>query len=49
MSTKSEDLNPFHIAHQQFDRALPHLPKLKRGLIDFLKTPIRTVSVNFPV
>lgn len=49
MNKATEDLNPFHIARQQFDRALPHLPKLKRGLIDFLKSPIRTVSLNFPV
>ena len=44
-----EDLNPFHIAKQQFDRAVPFLPRLKRGLIEFLKTPVRTVSVCFPI
>lgn len=44
-----EDLNPFHIAKQQFDRAVPFLPRLKRGLIDFLKSPVRTVSVCFPI
>jgi glutamate dehydrogenase (NAD(P)+) len=44
-----EDLNPFHIAAQQFDRAVAHLPQLKQGLIDFLKRPARTVIVEFPV
>lgn len=44
-----EDLNPFHIAAQQFDRAVAYLPHLKRDLIDFLKRPARTVIVEFPV
>ena len=44
-----EDLNPFHIAEQQFDRAAAYIPTLKRGLIDFLKHPNRTVMVQFPV
>jgi glutamate dehydrogenase (NAD(P)+) len=46
---QAEDLNPFHIAAQQFDRAAALLPKLKHGLIDFLKRPTRTVIVEFPV
>ncbi len=45
----SEDLNPFHIGQTQFDRALRHLPEAHAGLIDFLKTPDRTVVLNFPV
>lgn len=45
----AEDLNPFHIAAEQFDRAAAHLPDLKRGLIDFLKRPSRAVIVDFPV
>jgi glutamate dehydrogenase/leucine dehydrogenase len=45
----AEDLNPFHIAAQQFDRAVAHLPRLKRGLVEFLKRPARTVIVEFPV
>ena len=45
----SEDLNPFHIAAEQFDRAVAHLPHLKQGLIDFLKRPARTVILEFPV
>lgn len=46
---EAEDLNPFHIARQQFDRAVPHLPKLKHGLIEFLKSPVRTITVCFPI
>jgi glutamate dehydrogenase (NAD(P)+) len=49
MSSAAEDLNPFHIAAQQFDRAASYMPHLKRGLIDFLKRPARTVTVVFPI
>src|SRR5437868_3362559 len=45
----AEDLNPFHIAGQQFDRAASYLPHLKKGLIDFLRRPARTVEVEFPI
>jgi glutamate dehydrogenase (NAD(P)+) len=45
----AEDLNPFHVARQQFDRAVPHLPALKRGLIEYLKSPVRTITVCFPI
>jgi glutamate dehydrogenase (NAD(P)+) len=48
-ANEPEDLNPFHIAAQQFDRAAALLPQLKRGLIDFLKHPARTVIVEFPI
>jgi glutamate dehydrogenase/leucine dehydrogenase len=44
-----EDLNPFHIASEQFDRAAAYMPKLKRGLIEYLKRPARTVIIEFPV
>jgi glutamate dehydrogenase (NAD(P)+) len=44
-----EDLNPFHIATQQFERAVAHMPHLPSGLIDFLKRPARTVILEFPV
>lgn len=44
-----EDLNPFHIAAQQFDKAVAHMPQLKRGLLDFLKRPCRTVILEFPI
>jgi glutamate dehydrogenase (NAD(P)+) len=46
---QAEDLNPFHIAGQQFDRAVEYLPDLKRGLIDFLKRPAKTVALEFPI
>jgi glutamate dehydrogenase/leucine dehydrogenase len=46
---ESEDLNPFHIAEQQFDQAASYMPNLKRGLIDFLKRPARTVTVELPL
>src|SRR6266540_1328746 len=48
-ATAPEDLNPFHIAAQQFDRAAAYMPHLKKGLIEFLKHPCRTVTVEFPV
>jgi glutamate dehydrogenase (NAD(P)+) len=44
-----EDLNPFNIGRHQFDRALPHLPAMVPGMIDFLKSPIRSISLCFPV
>ncbi len=46
---EAEDLNPFHMARQQFDRAVPHLPQLKHGLIEFLKSPVRTITICFPI
>jgi len=47
--TDVEDLNPFHIGRQQFDRAMPYLPDFRRGLIDFFKSPVRSIAVCFPV
>jgi glutamate dehydrogenase/leucine dehydrogenase len=44
-----EDLNPFHIAAQQFARAVAHLPELAGGLLEFLQRPVRTVILEFPV
>lgn len=44
-----EDLNPFHIATQQLDRAIAYMPHLKQGLIEFLKRPARAVTVEFPI
>jgi glutamate dehydrogenase (NAD(P)+) len=49
MTESAEDLNPFHIAAAQFDRATTYMPWLKRGLIDFLKAPSRTVAIEFPI
>jgi glutamate dehydrogenase (NAD(P)+) len=48
-SDHAEDLNSYHIAAQQFDRAIAYLPQLQRGLIDFLKRPGRSVILEFPV
>ncbi len=45
----TENLNPVHISRYQFDRATQHIDQLKHGLIDFLKSPKRTLSVCFPV
>ncbi len=44
-----EDLNPFHIASQQFERAVAYLPAIKHGLIEMLKRPARTVTLEMPV
>jgi glutamate dehydrogenase (NAD(P)+) len=46
---KTEDLNPFHVAEQQFDRAVAYLPHLAPGFIQWLKHPDRTVMVEFPI
>jgi glutamate dehydrogenase (NAD(P)+) len=48
-TAEPEDLNPFHIAGQQFDRAAALMPQLRSGLIEFLKRPARTVILEFPV
>jgi glutamate dehydrogenase (NAD(P)+) len=44
-----EDLNPFHIAQQQFDTAVLYLPLLKKGLIEFLRSPYRIIELRFPI
>lgn len=44
-----EDLNPYHIARTQLDRALTLMTGVKEGLIDFLKTPDRCIELCFPV
>jgi glutamate dehydrogenase/leucine dehydrogenase len=44
-----EELNPFRIAQQQFDRAARHVPTLHNGLADYLKSPNRSIAVQFPV
>ncbi|MDP7491627.1 MAG: Glu/Leu/Phe/Val dehydrogenase [Candidatus Undinarchaeales archaeon] len=43
-----ENLNPYHIAQMQFDQAADKLG-LNSWMRDFLKTPDRNVSVDFPV
>ena len=49
VSRTAEDLNPFHIGCQQLDKALQFLPKMRRGLVDYLKSPLRSITLNFPV
>ena len=34
---------------RQFERAMPFVGPLKKGLVEFLITPKRTITVNFPV
>ncbi len=48
-SKPAEDLNPYHIVQQQFDRAARYLPDLKAGMFDFLKRTSRMVTVEFPI
>jgi glutamate dehydrogenase (NAD(P)+) len=47
-TSDGEDLNLQLIAAEQFDRAAAHLP-LHQGLVQFLKHPNRSVTVEFPV
>ncbi len=47
--TGSEDLNPYQIARQQFDRATCYLPDLRTGFVEFFKRPRRITTVEFPV
>ena len=44
-----QNLNPYEIAVQQFDRAAAYLPKLKAGAKAMLRKPKRELTVNFPV
>ncbi len=44
-----EDLNPYHIAQQQFDAAARYMPDLKAGLVEFLKRPNTLVTLEFPI
>ena len=47
----TEDLNPAHIARQQFDNALPFLGGFKDspGMAEWLFQPERVVKVKLPV
>lgn len=44
-----EDLNPYHIIGQQLDRAAAYLPTLPPGMLERLKRPTRTVTIEFPI
>jgi glutamate dehydrogenase (NAD(P)+) len=47
--TGTEDLNPFHIAQQQFDNAARYISDLDPGLAEFLKKPRQMTEVKFPI
>jgi len=49
MSTAPENLNPFQMAAEQFERAAAYLPNLKQGLIEMLRRPARTITLQLPV
>ncbi|MCH7563458.1 MAG: Glu/Leu/Phe/Val dehydrogenase [Gemmatimonadetes bacterium] len=49
VAAEPEDLNPLHIARQQFQHAAKYIPELKEGLIEFLIRPDRTIIVEFPI
>jgi glutamate dehydrogenase (NAD(P)+) len=44
-----EDLNPFHIATQQFDHAIRYLPEYQKGLVESLVRPERMITSEFPI
>lgn len=44
-----EDLNPFHIAQQQFDTAARYLPELNLDMLEYLKRPQRLLIMEFPI
>jgi len=46
---EAEDLNPYRIAHQQFDAAARYIPNLATGMIEFLKGPDRVITLEFPI
>jgi glutamate dehydrogenase (NAD(P)+) len=44
-----EDLNPFHIAQEQFQQAIRYLPEYQKGLVDYLVRPERVLITEFPI
>ncbi len=44
-----EDLNPFHIAQEQFQHAIRYLPEYQKGLVDYLVRPERVLITEFPI
>ncbi|HVT45220.1 MAG TPA: Glu/Leu/Phe/Val dehydrogenase [Thermoanaerobaculia bacterium] len=48
-SAQAEDLNPYHIAQQQFDNAIRYLPGIDEGLREFLRRTNRLLEFAFPV
>jgi glutamate dehydrogenase (NAD(P)+) len=49
MTTTPENLNPLQMAAEQFERAAAYLPGLKKGLIDMLRRPARTITLELPI
>jgi glutamate dehydrogenase (NAD(P)+) len=45
----TEKHNLVHMARQRFERASLYLDGMKRGLVDFLNSPKRTISICFPI
>jgi len=44
-----EDLNPFHIAQEQFEHAIQYLPEYRQGLVEYLVRPERVLITEFPI
>ncbi len=44
-----EDLNPFHVAQEQFEHAIRYLPGYQEGLIEYLIRPERVIITEFPI
>ena len=44
-----EDLNPLHLTHAQFQRAVNYLDAIKKGIVGFLMAPKRSITVCFPI
>ncbi len=44
-----ESLDPLRIVQERFQVAAGYLPEFKKGLVDFLAQPRRSIEVCFPV
>ncbi len=44
-----EDLNPFHVAQEQFEHAIRYLPGYQEGLVEYLIRPERVLITEFPI
>jgi glutamate dehydrogenase (NAD(P)+) len=47
--SRAHELAPARIISEQFARAKRHFDHLEPGLIDYLRLPLRTITVNLPV
>jgi glutamate dehydrogenase (NAD(P)+) len=48
-ASRPEELDPEQIVDEQFRRARAHLSQIPPGLVDFLRLPRQTITVNCPV